>query len=172
MPIKSCMTLWRYFSEKMIKLEMTTQIDPPEEGMSIEKWRQQGKELILSELVDLLQQGSRVGNPKKLLLDFINREKKATTGIGFGVAIPHIRSVQAKDFMIGFARSTKGYDFGAMDNKPTHLFFVMAAPPYDDSLYLRVFKSLSSMLQYESFREELMTITSPGELIRVIRSME
>jgi mannitol/fructose-specific phosphotransferase system IIA component (Ntr-type) len=172
MPIKSSMTLSRCFNEKMVKLEMTTQIDPPEEGTLIEKWRQQGKEHILSELVDLLQQGSRVGNPKKLLLDFINREKKATTGIGYGVAIPHIRSVQAKDFMIGFARSTQGYDFGALDDKPTHLFFVMAAPPYDDSLYLRVFKSLSGMLQYESFREELMTITSPGELIRVVRAME
>jgi PTS system fructose-specific IIC component len=166
------MNLSRCFTETMVKLEMTTEIEPFEDGMPIEKWRQQGKELILSELVDLLQQGSRVGNPKKLLLDFVNREKKATTGIGDGVAIPHIRSVQAKDFMIGFARSTEGYDFDALDRQPTHLFFVMAAPPYDDSLYLRVFKNLSQMLQYESFREELMSISSPGELIRVVRSME
>jgi mannitol/fructose-specific phosphotransferase system IIA component (Ntr-type) len=166
------MNLSRCFDENMVKLEMTTEIVSPDEGNSIDKWRQQSKELILSELVDLLQQGSRIGNPKKLLLDFVNREKKASTGIGHGVAIPHIRSGQAKDFMIAFARSSQGYDFGALDSQPTHLFFVMAAPPYDDSLYLRVFKSLGEMLQYESFREELMTITSPGELIRVIRSME
>lgn len=166
------MTLSRCFNESMVKLEMTTEIAPPEEGMSIERWRQQGKELILSELVDLLQQGARIGNRKKLLLDFINREKKATTGIGHGVAIPHIRSVQAKDFMIAFARSTKGYDFGALDSQPTHLFFIMAAPPYDDTLYLRVFKTLAEMLQYESFRDELKSIVSPGELVRAIRSME
>jgi mannitol/fructose-specific phosphotransferase system IIA component (Ntr-type) len=166
------MNLWRCFNEKVIKLEMTTEIAPPEEGVSIEKWRQRSKELILAELVDLLQQGARIGNPKKLLLDFINRERKATTGIGYGVAIPHIRSIQAKDFMIAFARSTRGYDFGALDNKPTHLFFIMAAPPYDDSLYLRVFRTLGEMLQYETFRDELMSITSPGELIRVIRAME
>jgi len=166
------MNLSRCFDVKRIKLEMTTKIDPPEEGVPIEKWRQQAKELILAELVDLLQQGARVGNPKKLLQDFINRERKATTGIGNGVAIPHIRSLQAKDFMIAFARSTHGYDFGALDNKPTHLFFIMAAPPYDDSLYLRVFRTLGEMLQYETFREELMAITCPGELIRVIRAME
>ena len=166
------MNLSRCIDEKMVKLEMTTEVEPLEEGMPIDRWRQENKVLILSELVDLLQQGSRVGNPKKLLLDFVNRERKATTGIGHGVAIPHIRSVQAKDFMIAFARSTPGYDFGALDNEPTHLFFIMAAPPYDDSLYLRVFKSLAEMLQYESFREELMSITSPGEVIRTIRAME
>lgn len=166
------MNLSRCFNEKTVKLEMTTEIDSPEEGVSVEKWRQRSKELILSELVDLLQQDARVGNPKKLLLDFINREKKATTGIGYGVAIPHIRSVQAKDFMIAFGRSSQGYDFGSLDNQRTHLFFIMAAPPYDDALYLRVFKNLAEMLQYETFRDELNSITSPGELIRVIRSME
>ncbi len=172
MPITINMNLARCFNESMVKLEMTTEIAPPEEGVSIEKWRQRSKELILLELVDLLQHGARIGNSNKLLLDFINREKKASTGIGHGVAIPHIRSVQAKDFMIAFARSTQGYDFGALDNCPTHLFFIMAAPPYDDTLYLRIFKSLGEMLQYESFRDELMSITSPGELIRTIRSTE
>ncbi|MCK4632129.1 MAG: PTS sugar transporter subunit IIA, partial [candidate division Zixibacteria bacterium] len=98
------------------------------------------------------------------------RERKATTGLGHGVAIPHIRSLQAKDFMIAFARSTRGYDFDALDKKPTHIFFVMAAPPYDDTFYLRAFKTLAEMLQYESFRKELMQVESPGEIIRAIRT--
>ena len=74
--------------------------------------------------------------------------------------------------MIAFARSSEGYDFGSLDTNPTHMFFIMAAPPYDDNLYLKVFKSLAEMLQYESFREELMSLQSPGELIRALRAME
>ena len=107
-----------------------------------------------------------------MILDFVNREKKATTGIGKGIAIPHIRSLQAKDFMLAFARSSRGYAFDALDAKPVHMFFVMASPPYDDSMYLRAFKSLASMLQYDSFREELMSVQSPGEVIRALRQME
>jgi mannitol/fructose-specific phosphotransferase system IIA component (Ntr-type) len=106
------------------------------------------------------------------VLDFVNREKKATTGIGDGVAIPHIRSLQAKEFMMGFARSSHGYDFDSLDGQPAHLFFIMASPPYDDNMYLRVFKALAEMLQYDTFRRELMEVSSPWEIIRAVKAME
>ena len=166
------MNISRYMSESLIKLEMETVIDPPEEEQSVERWRQQSKALILFELVDLLDTTGRVGNRNKLLQDFVNREKKATTGIGHGIAIPHIRSKHASEFMLGFARSSVGYDFDSLDNEPVHMFFVMASPPYDDSLYLKVFKALAEMLQYDTFRDELMSVWSPGEILRAIRAME
>ncbi len=166
------MNILRYMTEHQIKLEMETVIDPPEEEQSVEKWKEQAKSLVLLELVDLLDETHRVGNRNKLLIDFVNREKKATTAIGHGIAFPHVRSMQATEFMIGFARSKDGYEFDAPDNEPVHLFFVMAAPPYDDTLYLKVFKALAEMLQYEPFREELMTVQSPGEVLRAIRAME
>jgi mannitol/fructose-specific phosphotransferase system IIA component (Ntr-type) len=166
------MRISRYIKEEAIKLEMTTVVEPPQEGASIEKWRLVAKEKVIEELVTMLEKGYRIGNRSKLVTDFVNREKKATTGIGNGIAIPHIRSLQAKDLTLAFGRSTKGYDFDALDNEPVHLFFAMAAPPYDDSLYLKVFKSLANMLQYEPFREELMSLSEPGEVIRAIRNME
>jgi PTS system fructose-specific IIC component len=166
------MKLSRYLTEEVVKLEMVTVIEPPAEGTSLKRWREDSKRLIINELVELLENGSRIGNRTKLVNDFVNREKKATTGIGHGVAIPHIRSLQAKDLMLAFARSTSGYDFESLDDQPTHLFFIMAAPPYDDTLYLKVFKTLSQMLQHQSFRDELMQVGSPGEIIRAMKSME
>ena len=38
------MNISRYMNERLVKLEMDTHIDPPEEGTSIERWRQQSKE--------------------------------------------------------------------------------------------------------------------------------
>ncbi|MEA2031881.1 MAG: PTS sugar transporter subunit IIA [candidate division Zixibacteria bacterium] len=166
------MNISRYINESAVRLEMVTNLLPLEEGQSVEKWREQCKALILLELVDILDENAHVGNRNKLLLDFTNREKQSSTAIGHGIALPHIRSKHSKEFMIGFARSINGYDFDAPDGEPVHLFFVMAAPPYDDSLYLKVFKSLAEMLQYESFREELMSVSSPGEVIRAIKLME
>jgi PTS system fructose-specific IIC component len=107
-----------------------------------------------------------------LLNDFIHRERKATTGIGNGIAIPHIRSMQAKEFIMGFARSREGFDFDSLDGEPTHVFFIMAAPPYDDNLYLKVFKALAENLQYESFRQELMSAEEPYDIIRAFRNVE
>lgn len=166
------MNISRYMTEELIKLEMTTEIGEPPENGSFSKWQISAKETVLKELVELLDSGARVGNPTKLLVDMVNREKQATTSIGFGIAVPHIRSNQAKDFMIGFARSEVGYEFDSIDNEPVRMFFVMAAPPYDDSLYLKVFKTLAEMLSFEELRTQLLEATQPGEIIRAIKAVE
>ena len=163
----------RCLKPELIKLELQTNSDfDAENDLSPKKRLWKTKHAVLEELVDLLDQSGKVCNKKKLFVDLFNREKKASTGIGKGIAFPHVRTMQARDFAMGFARSTRGFDFDSMDKKPVHLFFVMVAPPYDDTLYLRVFKSLASLLQYDSLREELLSAESEHEIIRAIRRME
>jgi PTS system fructose-specific IIC component len=163
----------RCLNPELIKMELQTNLEfDPENNLSPQKMLWQTKYAILEELVDLLDSSGKVCNKRKLFIDLFNREKKASTGIGKGIAFPHVRTMQARDFVMGFARSTKGYDFDSLDQMPVHLFFVMVAPPYDDSLYLKVFRSLASLLQYDSLREQLLTAESQHEIIRAIRSME
>jgi len=166
------MDISRYLKPELIKLEMETEIEcDPDCQLHPEKLLWRRKEAILSELVDLLDRSGKVGNKRKLLIDFLNREKKATTGIGHGIAVPHIRTMQAKQFIMGIARSSRGYDFDSLDSQLVHLFFVMAAPPYDDSLYLKVFKSLAQILRCDYLRDELLSASSEYEIIRVIKKM-
>lgn len=163
----------RCLNPELIKMELQTNLEfDPENNLSPQKMLWQTKYAILEELVDLLDSSGKVCNKRKLFIDLFNREKKASTGIGKGIAFPHVRTMQARDFVMGFARSTAGYDFDSLDQMPVHLFFVMVAPPYDDSLYLKVFKSLASLLQYDSLREQLLTAESEYEIIRAIRRME
>lgn len=162
----------RHMDTGLIRLDMGTVAPEAPENGSRRKWIFDIKEVLLTELIDILDPAGKIGNRKKLLLDFINREKKASTGIGKGFAIPHIRSMQAKDFMIGFGRSRAGYEFDAIDGHPVHFFFVMAAPPYDDSLYLKVFKAISRLVSYDGFGEQLMAAEQPYDIIRIIRALE
>lgn len=157
---------------ELIKLNLTTVAPEMAENGSRKKWIAGFKGLILSELVDVLDPAEKIGNRTKLLLDFTNREKKASTGIGSGFAIPHIRSMQAKKFMIGFGISREGYEFDAIDDQPVNFFFIMAAPPYDDSLYLKVFKAISDMVVFDGFAEQLMEAQEPYDIIKIIRSLE
>jgi len=167
------MDISRYLKPELIKLEMETHIEHDSNSqLHPDKLLWMRKEAILSELVDLLERSGRVGNKRKLLVDFLNREKKASTGIGHGIALPHIRTMQAKQFVMGFARSRQGYDFDSLDNGLVHLFFVMAAPPYDDTLYLKAFKALAEILRFDYFREELLNASSEYEIIRAIKRME
>jgi len=167
------MDISRFLKPELVKLKMETEIDSdPDSQVHPDKLLWRRKQAILCELVELLERSGKVGNPRKLLVDFLNREKKASTGIGHGIAVPHIRSMQAKEMIMGFARSVEGYDFDSMDNGSVHLFFVMAAPPYDDALYLKVFKALAQMLRFDDFREELLEASSEYEIIRAIKRME
>jgi len=52
------------------------------------------------------------------------------------------------------------------------LFFAMAAPSYDDTLYLRVFKALGEVLQFDYFRDQLLEASDEHEFIRAFRAME
>lgn len=172
-PIESIiMNISRFLNEGLIDLHFAPQQDPPPEDSNSGRWRTRNKERILSALVDILEASGKTVNRSKLLTDFINRERKATTAIGQGIAVPHVRTMQARDFILGFARSKIGYDFDSLDGLPTQMFFVMAAPPYDDNLYLKVFKALSQSLQYETFRDELLQAEEPYEIIRAFKKME
>lgn len=166
------MNIWHYMDENLIDLDFKPELEPPPEDGPTDKWKTRNKELILADLVDILDRSGRTGNKSKLLIDFVNRERKATTAIGEGIAVPHIRTMQAKELIVGVARSPEGFEFGSPDDIPVRLFFIMAAPPYDDSLYLKVFKALSENLQYEQFREELLNAESPYDVIRIFRNYE
>ena len=170
---KKKMNIARFLKPELIKLEMKTKLEfDPEQEVSFQKKLWMTKNAILEELVNLLDRSGKVCNKKKLFIDLVNREKKASTGIGKGIAVPHVRTMQARDFVMGFARSKQGYDFDALDKKLVHLFFVMVAPPYDDNLYLKVFKGLAQILQYDFLREKLLFAETEFEIMRAIREME
>jgi len=167
------MRLSRYLTPELVELNLDSlvNLDFPEE-MSPQRVARETKERIITALVDLLDRSGNVRNSHRLLRDLYNREKKATTGIGGGVALPHVRTIQVKEFVIAFARSEKGMEFEALDEKPVYVFFPMAAPPFDDTFYLRVYKSLADILRFENTIQELRNARDPHEIIRIIRSFE
>lgn len=167
------MNISRLLNVNLIKLSMETHIEAdPENPVPTPRQLREGKELILDELVSLLEKSGKIGNRTKLLIDFVNRERKASTAIGYGIALPHVRTYQAKELVIAVARSDEGYEFEALDGEPVRLFFAMAAPSYDDTLYLRVFKALAEVLRFDYFRERLLTVDSEYEIIRAFQEME
>jgi len=169
------MNIARLLRPDLITLRMVTTIDVGEDGEEggerTARQKRDDKESILEELVNLLDRSGKIGNRRKLLTDFVNRERKATTAIGHGIAIPHVRSLQAKELLVGVARADPGYEFDAPDGEPVRLFFVMAAPPYDDNLYLRLFKSLAELLRFDYFRARLLEAKEEYDIIRAFDEM-
>lgn len=168
------MNLTRYLSADRIILEMTPPLSVPDDpDANLEKFRQQQKEKVLEELVELLDRSGNVTNKRKLLTDMVNRERRASTGLSRGIAVPHVRTSNIRELTIAIARSREGIDFDAADGNLTHFFFVVVAPPHgDEDLYLKIYKHLAEVTSFDSALEELMAVESPGEMIRLLRQWE
>ena len=126
------------------------------------------KEKVLEELVDLVSSSALVKDAEQLIADVKEREELVTTGVGYGVAFPHAKTKATKGIVIAFGRSDAGIDFDAMDHKPVHLFFLIAAPEDAIGAHLNVMARLSYVMKSEENREKMMKVTSPGELLQMI----
>lgn len=128
------------------------------------------KEAILDALVVLLERSGKVANRRKLLNDLVNRERKATTGLGTGIALPHVRTPQAKGFAMAVAIAPgEGLAFDAVDGLPVKIFIAMVAPVYDDRFYAKVERDLAgAFVRGPELLNDLVATQSAGELIRIL----
>jgi PTS system fructose-specific IIC component len=160
----------------MILLEMRRHELPDEECDALSRAKRvfAHKERVLGELVDLLDRSGRIANRRKLHTDLLGREKKASTGLEKGIAVPHVRSRQVKEFLFAFARSTPGIEFDCLDGRPAHLFFVLVAPPSEDQMYLRIYRKLAEAFSFsgEELTAELLEARDEGEILRALRRMD
>jgi mannitol/fructose-specific phosphotransferase system IIA component (Ntr-type) len=139
------------------------------EGLFLPDMKARTKEEALEELVDLFVREHLVRNRGIVLEMLHKREALGSTGIGKGVAIPHGRTLAAPDIVIAFGRSRQGIDYDAMDGKPVHLFFLVLAPPQDQSnKYLPVLGKLVEMLSEDENCQKLMQVESFQEFIDVV----
>ena len=92
----------------------------------IHNLKAKSKKQLLTELATLA--AKKTGLDAAVILDaLIERERLGTTGIGFGVALPHTRLAKLKKIFCGFATS-EPVDFDSVDNKPVDLAFVLLVP--------------------------------------------
>jgi PTS system nitrogen regulatory IIA component len=168
------MRITRFISEDLIKLEMDTVRDPEWEDAvehKDEKIVQHYREQIIAEAVELLEPSGKIGNRQKLYGDLLNREKRACTAIGQAFAIPHVRTMQAKDTVMGFMRSIQGLPFGAPDGLDVHVFLPIVGPPYNDKIYLKIYRRIGELLSEEGILDRFMEVDQPGEVIRILGSI-
>lgn len=111
------------------------------------------KEGVLAEMADALVAGSPIGDKETILEMLKSRESLGSTAVGPGVAFPHGRTLAAQDLIIVVARSSKGVAFESMDGEPTHLFFMLIAPPQDSgNQYIRSLAVLTEKMQDDAVR--------------------
>lgn len=142
------------------------------EGTISEQLVSRSKNDVLEELASLLANSGKVKEKDVFLQAIYARENEGSTGIGYGVAIPHGKSSSVIEPAIAFGRSPEGIDFGSLDEKPAKLFFMIAVPEDADNLHLHTLAKLSRRLMHESFRNELMQAGTKEDILRALSQMD
>lgn len=114
------------------------------------------KAAALAEMVEGLVSGTSIHNPDTILQMLQSRENLGSTAVGPGIAFPHGRTLAVQRLTILIARSHAGVDFDSEDGQPTHLFFVLVAPPQDSGhQYIKSLAALIDRLQDTGLRAQL-----------------
>ncbi len=113
-------------------------------------------------LVDALVNAG-VGPGHIELLKAINeREELMSTGIGIGIAVPHVRLKSIPHPMIGIGICRDGIkDYESIDNSPVQIVVMIAAPAGEHETYIRLLASVSDILKHNDLRSPILDSKDP-----------
>ena len=129
---------------------------------------------VIRELVDLLAKS--VGLDEKdvpaIVKAIIVRENQATTGLGKGAAIPHVKHPAVKQIAGALGRSSVGIDFASHDRAPVYLVGLVLSPPDNPEQHLAAMEKIVRNLNRENFRRFLRQAASKEEMIEIIQEAD
>ncbi|WP_435156277.1 PTS sugar transporter subunit IIA [Haladaptatus sp. DFWS20] len=127
------------------------------------------KDDCIEYLLDLIVSSGRVTDRDTALKALFARERETTTGVGMGIGIPHAKTGAVTCPSVAFARSTDGVDFGAMDDEPAQLLFMILVPETGAEDHLEILSSLSRALMHEEVRNSLSTAKTSADVQGVLK---
>lgn len=111
---------------------------------------------VLNQLGRFLASIHSIKDPDHFVQKILERESDISTGIGFGIAIPHARTDVIEKVCMVAARCEEGIEFQSLDDQPVHLIFMLASPKGNSDDLRMILSSLSKIMSYEDMREKLI----------------
>ena len=91
----------------------------------------------------------------RILDALLEREALGSTGLGYGVALPHARVEDLTQVVAVFVRLETPVAYDAVDDRPVDLIFALFAPPSDGAEHLRALAAASRALRSSEMRQQL-----------------
>jgi len=100
------------------------------------------------------------------------RERGGSTGIGFGVAIPHARSARVPELSLVCGVSPSPIPFDSIDGEPVRLFFLIVGPQDSAGQHVKVLGRIAKLVRHEDVRQRLVEAATPNEFYNVLLDAE
>lgn len=129
------------------------------------------REEVIRKLAGLFNKSGILSDMERYIADVFEREKMGSTAIGFDVAIPHGKSDAVMEPAVAFARLSRPIRWEPGKEEQAQLIFLIAVPKEKEGdEHLRILAALSRKLMDDSFRQQLMEVSSPDDILQSLQN--
>ena len=120
---------------------------------------------VLTMLTAILTETPFIKSPDLLLSDILEREELMSTGIGFGIGVPHVRVDYVSDLVMAVAVCRNGLeDYQTLDEDKVKIVCMVAARQDQHAQYIRTLSNISSRLKDSEMRQQIIESQDPVEI--------
>lgn len=98
----------------------------------------------------------------------LHRERLGSTGLGRGIAVPHVKFKELDRIICIFARLEEPIDFDALDDGPVDLVFFLLAPEHASGDHLKALAKISRLLREPHVLDQLRAASSREALFAIL----
>lgn len=131
-----------------------------------------GRWEAIAELVEALVSTGKIREEERETVweSIKQREQTMSTGIGFGIAIPHASSEKVDEVVAAFGRSTTGIEFDSLDGQPVFFVVLFVVPKDQFQTHLRTLAAIAKFLNDKTVRDELGKADGAGQILQVFEN--
>jgi len=125
----------------------------------------------IDELIDNLVATGKIAPQHREAITAVvkKRESSMSTGIGFGIGIPHASTDLIEEVVGSLGRSSKGVNFDALDSQPVSLVVLFLVPQGQFQKHLHTLANIAKLLHKADFRQALDHAPDADAMLKIIR---
>jgi len=141
----------------------------PKESLSI-SLQARDKSGIIEELVELINRTGRLQDRKSVLKSILDREKKMSTAMHHGLAIPHGKTGTVDTILAAVGLIPEGVDFDSQDGEPSKIFVLTVSPINRSGPHIQFLAEVSRLLTKPDIRDEILAASSEEDVYTILTS--
>ncbi len=126
------------------------------------------KEEIIGELLDILVKAGKIKNREEALNSVMDREKKMSTGMKHGIAIPHGKTSAVEDLVACIGISEQSVEFDSLDHEPCRIFIMTLSPVDKTGPHLQFLAEVSLLFKSAEKRAEILASDSAEAVLKIL----
>ena len=126
------------------------------------------KEEIINELLDILVSAGMIQDKASAFAAVMDREKKMSTGMKHGIAIPHGKSATIRDLVACIGISDTAVDFDSLDHEPCRIFIMTLSPLEKTGPHLQFLAEISLLFKSSEKRTEILKAQSSSDILKIL----